>query len=357
MHASSSRDGLLPPLVVQLSSWEDDTIHDVRLLLEGTSFSYPLPLNDTDGRAKTPNYNDLVMDFFEYDNTTRVIYHDYSLDIDHDILKQEAEKSPTKKMDEYYAFDDDFKRNTYYQSYDDDKLYQQKRCHRVSWHRHMPIECNKFHEFDFGGQTTKGLTHLLSSGAFKNVFLVMSGQDTMVYKMFVMKRRYDYKDYESNRVDSMVNERLDSSPYIVDLYGYCGLAQFGEAMPDGDMEEFAAPENGRHRISVKVYDEKELDPKNYLLPSEKISFCLQMAEALQLLHGYPGGYVRSLDSFVRNDCSSIETPSHSDTHSIVFLLLLLFLIYDRVIVHDDIQLGQYLLTPDLKHIKLNDFNR
>lgn len=115
------------------------------------------------------------------------------------------------------------------------------------------------------------------------------------------------------RMDCLVAERLSGSPQIVDIYGFCGLGHIGEAMPHGDFSRVATPLGGR--VPVKL-DEEHLDPKNDLLPGHKLDFAHQMAEPIALLHGYSGG----------------------------------------VMVHDDIQLSQYLFTHD-GTLKLNDFNR
>lgn len=47
-------------------------------------------------------------------------------------------------VDDYYAFDDDVKRNPY--SSGDES--ERKFCRRTSWHRNLPINCNSLHEFD-----------------------------------------------------------------------------------------------------------------------------------------------------------------------------------------------------------------
>ena len=111
-------------------------------------------------------------------------------------------------------------------------------------------------------------------------------------------------------MDAIIAERLTASPRIYDIYAFCGLGIMSEFFPHGDMEKVAVPEED-------AVPEKPYDPKNNLTPMEKLEVAKQMAEAMADLHGYNGG----------------------------------------VMVHQDIQLSQFLWTADKSRIKLNDFNR
>jgi len=128
------------------------------------------------------------------------------------------------------------------------------------------------------------------------------------------------------RMDMVVAERFTSNPYFVDIYGFCGLSMFSELMPHGDLEEYALPKFQRGMDLSFLNETTDVQPLNSFDPSEKLIISLRMAEAVAFLHNYKGG----------------------------------------VIVHDDIQLPQFLMTSDGKDkvfnsselvIKLNDFNR
>jgi len=120
--------------------------------------------------------------------------------------------------------------------------------------------------------------------------------------------------YEKTRVDGLVMERLSASPRITDMYGFCATSVMTEPLP-GEIWGEAVPTK-RTIQKNELRDEKHLDPKNNYTPTEKVEMALDLAEALAELHGFAGG----------------------------------------MIVHDDIDLGQYLRTTDGR-IKLNDFNR
>lgn len=111
-------------------------------------------------------------------------------------------------------------------------------------------------------------------------------------------------------MDAIVAERLTSSPRIYDIYGYCGLGILSEFFPHGDLEEEIVPDED---ASV----DEGYSPQNELSPVQKLIVAKQMADAVADLHGHEGG----------------------------------------IIVHQDIQLSQFLWNADKTIVKLNDFNR
>ena len=125
---------------------------------------------------------------------------------------------------------------------------------------------------------------------------------------------FDYSDYEFIRMDGLVSERLTAYDNIVDMYAFCGIAFVSEAMMDGELETAAVPLGGRKKVELN--DKDGLDPRNNFTAEQKLQYGLEMAEAIAVLHSFPDG----------------------------------------MIIHDDIQMTQFLFTPD-GHLKLNDFNR
>jgi len=166
---------------------------------------------------------------------------------------------------------------------------------------------------------------LKSHGGYRSVFIVDTDDDegvtsvnsdgtrVIIYKSIRFDVKYQTNKYETMRKDSLVAEKLSSSPMIVDVYGFCALGHLGEAMPNGDLEDASVPTGGE---GVELEDSEDLDPQNNFTAEQKLQFALEMAKSISLLHSYSGG----------------------------------------VIVHDDIQLSQFLFTAD-GHLKLNDFNR
>jgi len=118
------------------------------------------------------------------------------------------------------------------------------------------------------------------------------------------------------RIDSLVSEMFSSSPLYVELYKSCALSAVAEAMPYGTVDAYALPLQ-KDRGKIPLNDKSDVDPKNNMTITQKLTFAIEMAEAISLMHNYPGG----------------------------------------VIVHDDVHLEQFLVTEDHQHIKMQDFNR
>lgn len=158
----------------------------------------------------------------------------------------------------------------------------------------------------------------ISYGSFREAFLIGSEKhkDQVVFKQQLYSDPYGDEAREYMRVDSFVMDIFTSSPLFLDIYGYCALSQLIEPMPHGDLESTALVHQLSRSKQVKL-DRTKLDPKNSLTVKQKLTFSLEMAEAIAMLHTYPGG----------------------------------------VIVHDDVHMGQFLLTSDLQHVKIQDFNR
>ena len=109
-------------------------------------------------------------------------------------------------------------------------------------------------------------------------------------------------------------ERLSGSPKIVDIYGHCGSSVMVESLPNEVQEHIVA--GGGWIKKSHLNDSEDVDiQNNYTIP-EKLYLALEMAESIAVLHGFKDG----------------------------------------VIVHDDIQLCQWLRNDDGK-LKLGDFNR
>jgi len=112
-------------------------------------------------------------------------------------------------------------------------------------------------------------------------------------------------------------ERLTRSPRIMNIYGHCGFSTMVEVIPV-EFQEAAIPdeEKARSHEAVEEHNKDMVVPYNTFSVAEKLHFALEMAESLAELHGFSEG----------------------------------------VIVHDDVQLCQWLRTAE-GHLKLGDFNR
>lgn len=194
---------------------------------------------------------------------------------------------------------------------------ENRQCRQPDWCGLQYPTCNTFHEMTMIHSDSENT--YLGKGFFRMAFSIKEKNQPW-YILKVMRWRKDGPGMfsrgfrEKTRVDGLVMERLSASPRITDMYGFCATSVMTEPLP-GEIWGEAVPTK-RTIQKRELRDKNQLDPKNKYTPTEKIEMALDLAEALAELHGFADG----------------------------------------MIVHDDIDLGQYLRTPDGK-IKLNDFNR
>eukprot|EP00977_Amphora_coffeiformis_P000908 scaffold190_cov171-Amphora_coffeaeformis.AAC.33 len=249
----------------------------------------------------------------------------------------------------YYQFDDDENRNPML-GYKDKSAAKKTHCRRVSWHRDIYPNCNEFHQLDAPKLAMEDGVTYIGGGSYRNVFLLdqHNSDPEMALKVAEMgldyvslhlheraRRRWlrgslvgidivshtstkqDIRDYEFMRMEGSVNEAIGPHPLVVDMYGFCALSLFIEAMKRGDAEKPSVPKYRRKKCKqTPKMDGDDLVEMNELKPTTKLEWALEMAEAVALLHNHRRG----------------------------------------VIVHDDIQLSQFLIGPE-GHLKMGDFNR
>ena len=236
----------------------------------------------------------------------------------------------SKYVDSYYAFDDDIVRSRHFHNED---------CKRTSWHKYYFPTCNNFHEIDLLHDSSKKLgggyyrTVWSSQDSLSNSYVLKGSKykhpgtfikrfwRTQVYdKYCIYINIFDFglaktDFFEFTRMDALVMERLTSSSRVVDIFGHCALAVATEKL-DYDVEDAIIPTSGHPNEKHGLQDKYGVRPQNDYNPTEKLELALEMALCIAELHGFKDG----------------------------------------VIVHDDIQLSQFLIGSDGK-LKLNDFNR
>lgn len=200
-------------------------------------------------------------------------------------------------------------------------------CRRVNWSHLYNPTCNELHEInlsmDYNDDLAKNLgdaqdfdTFYISHGFYRDVWVVSQPDQEAksILKTTRFKHDYDIETMFSDLRDALVMERLTKSPRIIDIYGHCGTAVWVEALPY-EIEEVIVPGEGYIK-QEDLHDEIDVNPQNDYNASEKLEMALAMAESLADLHGFKDG----------------------------------------PIIHDDVQLCQWLRTRDGR-LKLGDFNR
>lgn len=143
-------------------------------------------------------------------------------------------------------------------------LFDKKCTPMKPWQTASYPTCNILHELDFNGQSTE----LMGVGGERIVWKVDGlGTDikkAAVLKMFQWKNNFFVPyQFETQRVDAVIAERLTSSPHSIDIYGFCGLSSLGE---------------------VGQKDHHWIRRAQKLPPGEKLSLGRDLAVALADLH-------------------------------------------------------------------------
>eukprot|EP00538_Stauroneis_constricta_P012966 CAMPEP_0119572508 /NCGR_PEP_ID=MMETSP1352-20130426/44656_1 /TAXON_ID=265584 /ORGANISM="Stauroneis constricta, Strain CCMP1120" /LENGTH=600 /DNA_ID=CAMNT_0007622193 /DNA_START=27 /DNA_END=1829 /DNA_ORIENTATION=+ len=250
-------------------------------------------------------------------------------------------------------------------------------CRRVSWIHDYSPNCNALHEFDLSldyKSEQQGLgdeqiydSFYISHGYFRDAWVVESMPEIEHVRSVLKMTRYKY-DIKTSTLDvalrdALIMEKLDGAPQIVNIYGHCGNAVWVEAMPY-EVEEYIVPGEG-YAKQKELDKEGELRPRNHFTVTEKLTMAFEMAESLAVLHGFryvvPGeGYATQEELDKEGELRSRNHFTVTEKLTMAFemaeSLAVLHGFRDGLIIHDDVQLCQWLRLENGK-LKLGDFNR
>ncbi len=146
--------------------------------------------------------------------------------------------------------------------------------------------------------------------------MVLKGYRSAVLKTLQMVHNFDDESFAEVRLEAIIMERMTKSPRIMDIYGHCGFSALTEVVPIEFEEAMVFGEGYASNDAVERRNENGVQPFNNFTATEKLGYALEMAESIADLHGFEDG----------------------------------------IIVHDDVQMCQWLRVPDGR-LKLGDFNR
>ena len=124
-------------------------------------------------------------------------------------------------------------------SNDIDDMNCYERYTEQDWQTRFHPICNSIHEFmhlqwnndDGDDSPSSSITNLLSMyGTWRSAWLVNDNKDTsskekerlLVLKMLHLGKSYTKSSYEQHQWDALIMETLQSSPYTINTYGFCG---------------------------------------------------------------------------------------------------------------------------------------
>jgi hypothetical protein len=106
--------------------------------------------------------------------------------------------------------------------------YYEKCSYMQPWQSTFFPTCNQMHELDVFGER---VTLLSVRGSWRSVWKVNNENDTLALKMLQLSRDFDQESFGYHQVDAMAMERLASSRFVVNSYGFCGQSVLVEGAP------------------------------------------------------------------------------------------------------------------------------
>jgi serine/threonine protein kinase len=224
-------------------------------------------------------------------------------------------------------------------------------CKRPEWHTYNYPTCNDIYEIDLpdiirqspriydsfiqnnknDGNSNSTLSDqykssvskipigYIAQGLWRSVMAVnprATMTEPVVLKTMRRTHELSHRNYERHRRDAIVMEQLTSSPYVMNIYGFCGNSVITEYM-ETTLEDVIL-DNGRAHNDDDVENTIMIDSKSTPITSTmKVQWALDMVRGVQAIHEIHGG----------------------------------------PIVHADIQSKQFLISPKTGIVKINDFNR
>ncbi len=222
-------------------------------------------------------------------------------------------------------------------NHDDTKIYKyfeftsKTKCNDVNWRHISNPNCNFFHEMNIKSTTSRSSEEdsiYINSGFYRDVFLIQNNNNDvsiqlneMALKLLRLEHNITSEAMFEISTDALIMERLTSSLRIMNIYGYCSTSVATEFVHH-EIENIIVPNGGYDIIKLdkdnNSNNANDNNPsQNKLNATEKLHIAYEMALSIADLHGF----------------------------------------HDGIIVHDDIQLRQWLRREDDGRLILGDFNR
>jgi len=184
---------------------------------------------------------------------------------------------------------------------------------QYDWQMTSYPSCNQIMEMDMTQPFVTGwdgisheATRVVNNGYWRDVWGVKEFDGSRVAaKTMRYEHEFEARNYDRHRKDALASERLTSSPYVANIYSFCGNTGIFDFANEGDIDSL-------------IWNEDEKDDE-YAMPSlQKLELALQISRGIAASH-------------------------NSDKEGRASL------------AHTDISPGQFIMIDGL--YKLNDFNR
>jgi hypothetical protein len=127
------------------------------------------------------------------------------------------------------------------------------------WQKTSFPSCNSIHEFDITRpwsvlfNVRRKLYRIIGNGYWRDVWLIQNGHSNVSEKGILKTMRYghDYtpRNFDRMRRDGVVMERLTKSPFVLNIYSFCGTTSITEYGDGGDIPDALWSDGRRSDLS------------------------------------------------------------------------------------------------------------
>ena len=171
---------------------------------------------------------------------------------------------------------------TTYRIVDDDHDDEPKKCiPQAKWQTDNFLNCNRIHELDVVGSVAVGHTlEFLGQGWFRSAWKFQPYKDerAVVLKMLRVERDFVDEYFELHRRDAVAMERLTWSPYVMDIYGFCGQSALNE------LADFKTNLNALEQLDRAMRNFKPKNEKDDRINIMKLRLATMVATGLSHVH-------------------------------------------------------------------------
>lgn len=159
-----------------------------------------------------------------------------------------------------------------------DALQGEECTNQYTWQSTSFPSCNSIHEIDIRSSIAHS-SYLLTHGYWRDIWVMVDDSNhnntTMwALKTLRFKHEWNYWNWDRHRRDAVATERLTPSPFVLDIYAYCGNSIFTE-YGEHDLFSFVRPKDDRN-------------------PVVRLKVAYQIAHAIADVHNIPMEGVASL---------------------------------------------------------------
>lgn len=152
---------------------------------------------------------------------------------------------------------------------------------QYEWQTTTFPSCNNAMEMDLTTLYVTGLdgvsheaTRLVNNGYWRDVWMVREFDGSKVAaKTMRIEHEFEARNYDRHRKDALASEQLTSSPYVANIYSFCGNTGVFDYADEGD-------------IDALIWNDDENEDEYALPKLQKLELALQVARGIAATHNF-----------------------------------------------------------------------